>query len=183
VTGKIFANRKQCHYKTKRWQKRSPPTENNVTPKQNGDRNISVTLFTVGGDLPVTVQLWSDIVYCWQRSSVIVLVWSDIVYCWLISSCHRFVLKWHCLLLVEIFLSPFSFEVTLFTVGGDLPVTVQYWSDIVYCWSLQYLTVTGRSPPTVNNVTSKLNGDRKISTNSKQCHFKTKRWQEDLRQQ
>jgi hypothetical protein len=26
--------------------------------------------------------------------------------------------------LVEIFLSPFSFEVTLFTVGGDLPVTV-----------------------------------------------------------
>jgi hypothetical protein len=28
--------------------------------------------------------------------------------------------------LVKIFLSPFSFEVTLFTVGGDLPVTVQY---------------------------------------------------------
>jgi hypothetical protein len=26
---------------------------------------------------------------------------------------------------VEIFLSPFSIEVTLFTVGGDLPVTVQ----------------------------------------------------------
>jgi hypothetical protein len=28
--------------------------------------------------------------------------------------------------LVKIFLSPLSFEVTLFTVGGDLPVTVQY---------------------------------------------------------
>jgi hypothetical protein len=59
--------------------------------------------------------------------------------------------------LASIFLSPFSFEVTLFTVGGDLPVTVQ----------------SGRSSPTVNNGTSKLNDDRKISTNSKQCHFKT----------
>ena len=131
--------------------------------------SFEVTLFTVGGDLPVTVQYWSDIVYCWRRSSchrlvlkwycwllveiflssfsfevtlftvgrdlpVIIQVWSATVYCWWRSSCHRLVLKWHCLLLVKIFLSPFSFEVTLFTVGGDLPVTVQYWSDIVYCW-------------------------------------------------
>jgi hypothetical protein len=35
--------------------------------------------------------------------------------------------------------------------------------------------MTGRSLPTVNNVTSKLNDDRKISTNSQQYHFKTKR--------
>jgi hypothetical protein len=48
---------------------------------------------------------------------------------------------------VEIFLSPFSFEVTLFTVGGDLQ--------------------TGRSSPTVNNVTSKLKDERKISSISK----------------
>jgi hypothetical protein len=32
--------------------------------------------------------------------------------------------------------------------------------------------VTGRSPPTVSNATSKLNGDRNISTNSKQYYFK-----------
>ena len=78
---------------------------------------IVVFFCTVGGYFPATVDFYYDFVYCWWR-----------------SSCHRLVLKWHCLLLVKIFLSPFSFEVTLFTVGGDLPVTVQYWSDIVYCW-------------------------------------------------
>jgi hypothetical protein len=32
--------------------------------------------------------------------------------------------------------------------------------------------MTGRSLPTINNVTSILNGDRNISTNSKQYYFK-----------
>jgi len=131
--------------------------------------SFEVTLFTVGENLPVTIQFWSDIVYCWRRFSchylllkwhclllveiflssfsfevtlftvggdlpVIVQYWSDIVYSWRRSSCHRLVLKWHCLLLVEIFMSSFSFEVTLFTVGGDLPAIVQFWSDIVHCW-------------------------------------------------
>jgi len=148
--------------------------------------SFEVTLFTFGEDLPVTVQFWSDIVYCWRRPSchrlalkwhclllveiflsrsvlkshclllakiflspfsfevtlftvgedfpVTVYFWSDIVYCWWRSSCHRSVLKWHCLLLVEIFLSSFSIEVTLFSLGEDLPVTVWFWSDTVYCW-------------------------------------------------
>jgi hypothetical protein len=112
---------------------RSSPTVNNVTSKLNDDRkidansryclllveiflspfSIEVALFIVGRDLSVIVHVLSDIVYCWWR-----------------SFCHCLVLKWHCLLLVKIFLSPLSFEVTLFTV-----------------------------------------------------HFKTERWQEDLHQQ
>jgi hypothetical protein len=43
--------------------------------------------------------------------------------------------------------------------------------------------VTGRSSPTVNNVTSKLNGDRKIFTNSKKNRSKNQQWQENIRQQ
>ena len=42
---------------------------------------------------------------------------------------------------MEIFLSPFSFGVTLFTVGGDLPVTVRF--------EVTLFTVGGDLPVTV----------------------------------
>jgi len=92
-----------------------------ITPKWDTKRvdHLLIVVFfcTVGGYFPATVDFYYDFFYCWWRSS------------W-----HRLVVKWHCLLLVKIFLSPFSFEVTLFTVGEDLPVT----SDIVYWFKVLF---------------------------------------------
>jgi hypothetical protein len=133
---------------------RSPPTVNNVTSKLNGDMKI----FTNSKQCHFKTKRGQEDRHQW--------------YCWL---------------LVEIFLSSFSFEVTLFTVGRDLPVIIQFWSAIVYCWwrsSCHRLVLKWHCLLLVKIFLSpKLNDDRKISTNSKQCHFKTERWQEDLHQQ